>query len=71
MDHVPQLMDLISLVFWYAIAFHSHPTRTSTEAQLSIVLPSPFLWLLFNVNGRMNGCSWPIKRPALLKSLDD
>lgn len=46
-----RLTDLISLVFWYAFAFHSHPTRTSAEAHLPTVLPSPLPVVAFQ-------CKW-------------
>lgn len=49
-----------------------HPTRTGAEARSPPQSsPPPFLLLLFNVKAWMNGCSWPIKRPALLKGLGD
>lgn len=47
----PRLVDLISLVFWYAFAFHSHPTRTGAEAHLPTVHPSPFPVVAFQ-------CKW-------------
>lgn len=47
----PRLTDLISLVFRYAFAFHSHPTRTSAEAHLPTVLPSPLPVVAFQ-------CKW-------------
>lgn len=47
----PRLADLLSLVFRYAFAFHSHPTRTSAEAHLPTVLPSPLPVVAFQ-------CKW-------------
>lgn len=47
--HGPRLTD--SLVFRYAFAFHSHPTRTSAEAHLPAVLPSPLPVVAFQ-------CKW-------------
>lgn len=49
--HGPRLTDLISLVFRYAFAFHSHPTRTSAEAHLPTVIPSPLPVVAFQ-------CKW-------------
>lgn len=46
-----RLMDLISLVFRYAFAFHSHPTSTGAEAHLPTVLPSPLPVVAFQ-------CKW-------------
>ena len=46
-----RLMDLLSLVFRYGLAFYSHPTRTSTEAHLPTVFPSPLPVVAFQ-------CKW-------------
>lgn len=48
---VGELTDLISLVFRYAFAFHSHPVRTGAEARLPTALPSPLPVVAFQ-------CKW-------------
>lgn len=68
--HGPRQADLLSLVFRYAFTFHSHYTLHKHRGPSPHSPPLPLL-LHFNVNGRMNGCSWPIKRPALLKGPGD
>lgn len=49
--HEPRLADLFSLVFRYAFAFHSHPTRTSSQAHHPTVVPSPLPVVAFQ-------CKW-------------
>lgn len=59
---------------WYLripLLFIHIPPAQSQRSISPQYAPPPFLLLHFDVNGWMNGCSWPIKRPALLKGLGD
>lgn len=72
--HGPRRTDPISLVFRYASAFSftSHPhRRKAPPTPLPVAFQCKWGGRAGWRGGGMNGCSWPIKRLALLKGLED